>query len=171
MQGTDITTNAPCYVTGTRIATPRGKVPIEHLAIGDTVNTLSGAKSIRWIGRCSYGAGVLGADRDLLPVRIDAHAIEAGVQRRDLGVSPEHAMYLDGLLIPARALVNGTSIVQEEAVNAISYWHLEFDGHAVIHAEGAPAESYADDHSRAQPYLARARFAAGCQSQPASARS
>lgn len=59
-------------------------------------------------------------------------------------------MYLDGMLIPARRLVNGKSVVQEEFVEEVTYFHLEFDMHAVIFAEGAPAESFIDDESREQ---------------------
>ena len=57
-------------------------------------------------------------------------------------------MYLDGLLIAARDLVNGESIIQEEAVDEVTYLHLELDTHAVIYAEGAPSESFVDDESR-----------------------
>jgi len=51
-------------------------------------------------------------------------------------------------LIPAIALVNGTSIVQEEAAEELTYLHLEFDSHAIIYSEGAPTESFVDDQSR-----------------------
>jgi hypothetical protein len=57
-------------------------------------------------------------------------------------------MYLDGMLIPARALVNGTSIRQEQSLSEVTYFHLEFDHHAVIWAEGAPSESFVDEASR-----------------------
>jgi len=45
-------------------------------------------------------------------------------------------------------LVNGESILQEEAVDDVTYYHLEFDTHAAIFAEGAAAESFVDDESR-----------------------
>jgi len=45
-------------------------------------------------------------------------------------------------------LVNGVSIVQEEWVDEVSYFHLEFDSHEVIVAEGALSESFVDDESR-----------------------
>jgi hypothetical protein len=63
-------------------------------------------------------------------------------------VSPGHALYLDGMLIAARCLVNEHSIVREDSVNEVSYFHLEFAVHAVIFAEGSPAESFVDDESR-----------------------
>jgi len=70
------------------------------------------------------------------------------VPRRDLWVSPNHALYLEGVLIEVRDLVNHVSIVQAERVAAIEYFHIELDGHDVIVAEGAAAESFIDDDSR-----------------------
>jgi len=57
-------------------------------------------------------------------------------------------MFIDGMLIPAAALVNGVSIEQEESVDEVSYFHLEFDAHEMIFAEGAASESFVDDESR-----------------------
>ncbi len=57
-------------------------------------------------------------------------------------------MFLDGVLIPAALLVNGVSIIREEKVDALTYFHLEFDAHTIIYAEGAPTESFVDDDSR-----------------------
>ena len=53
------------------------------------------------------------------------------------------------MLIEAKDLVNGVSIVQAERVEAIEYVHIELDSHDVIIAEGALAESFIDDDSRA----------------------
>src|SRR6202012_4719209 len=63
-------------------------------------------------------------------------------------VSPEHAMFIDGMLIPAGCLVNGVSILKVAGIEEVEYFHLEFDRHVVIFAEGAPAESFVDDQSR-----------------------
>jgi Hint domain len=57
-------------------------------------------------------------------------------------------MFLEGVLVPARHLVNRASIVKCAGMDDIEYFHLEFDRHVVILAEGAPAGSFVDDDSR-----------------------
>ncbi|MGO9698444.1 MAG: Hint domain-containing protein [Xanthobacteraceae bacterium] len=115
--------------------------------------TASGvARPIKWIGRRSYlGRFVMGR-KDILPVCIKAGALNDNVPRRDLWISPNHAMYFEdacgGVLIEAKDLVNGVSIVQAESVEQVEYFHIELDTHDVIVAEGALAESFIDDHSR-----------------------
>jgi autotransporter passenger strand-loop-strand repeat protein len=148
--GTDITlTPTPCYCPGTLILTPEGEIPVEDLAIGDLVMTLSGAaRPIKWIGRRAYAGRFALGRADILPIRIAAGALEDGVPRRDLVVSPRHALYLDGVLIEACDLVNGASITQAERVESVTYIHIELATHDVILAEGAPAESFIDDDSR-----------------------
>lgn len=146
--GTLITLVA-CYLRGTRIDTDRGERPIESLALGDLVRTRSGSlRPIRWIGRRRYAHETVLADDALLPVRIRASAFATGVPRRDLWVSPDHAMYLDGVLIEARDLVNDRSITRETCGGEVSYFHLELDTHDVILAEGALSETFVDDDSR-----------------------
>ncbi len=147
---TPSTVNAsPCYCPGTLIRTPSGETPVEDLEVGDEVVTLSGrVEPIRWVGRRSYAGRFLAANPALHPVRIAAGAIEAGMPARDLLVSPLHALYLDGVLIPAGALVNGSTIRREVAVGELHYIHIELPQHDVIWAEGLPAESFVDDDSR-----------------------
>lgn len=141
--------HAPCYCPGTRIETDRGEVAIEALRIGDRVATLDGGfEPIRWIGRRSYAGRFVAGRRDLLPVTIRAGALGEGLPRRDLRVSPNHALYLEGCLIPASALVNGISVVQARGDDEVDYIHVELERHAAILAEGAPAESYLDDDCR-----------------------
>lgn len=142
-----------CYCRGTRILTERGEVAVEALAIGDMLITRAlpdgrAALPLRWIGRRSYSGRFAATNRDVQPVCIHAGALADNVPHRDLWVSPLHALYLDGVLVPAAALVNGISIVQAEVVDQVEYFHLELDGHAVILAECAPAESFVDDDSR-----------------------
>ena len=103
-----------CYVSGTAIATEGAEQPVERLAPGDRVRTASGqAHRVRWVGRRSYAGRFLAANPALQPVRFRAGSLGAGLPRRDLWVSSNHSMYLDGVLIPARCLVNGTTIVWE----------------------------------------------------------
>ena len=67
---------------------------------------------------------------------------------RDLWISPHHAMYLEGVLIEARDLVNDVSVVQAERVEEVEYFHIELDSHDVIVAEGSLSETFVDDRSR-----------------------
>jgi hypothetical protein len=138
-----------CYLAGTHILTPSGELPIEALAIGDTVTTSSGnARPIKWIGRRSYEGRFIAGNSDVLPIRIASGALADGIPKRDLYVSPGHAMLIDGFLIPAEKLINGISIHQIEAVDKAEYFHLELDSHDVIFAEGATSETYVECDNR-----------------------
>jgi glycosyltransferase involved in cell wall biosynthesis len=138
----------PCYCDGTLILTDRGELPVETLAIGDRVITADGtARPIRWIGRRSY-AGRFARGTHVLPICFKAGALDVDSPRRDLWVSPHHAMFLDGVLIEAIDLVNGVSIFQAERVERVDYFHIELDSHDIIVAEGALSESFVDDDSR-----------------------
>jgi hypothetical protein len=55
-----------------------------------------------------------------------------------------HAIYIDGVLIPAKHLVNARSITQcaPEGANIIEYLHIELSSHDVIFAEGVAAETF-----------------------------
>ena len=146
--GTDVMA-ATCFCRGTLILTEAGEVAVEDLAIGDKVVTLSGdAKPVRWIGRRGYDGRFVAGNRAVLPIRVMAGALSDGVPARELWVSPEHALYLDGALVPAGLLVNGASIVQIEDIDQVEYFHIELAAHDVLFAEGAPAESFVDDDSR-----------------------
>ena len=138
-----------CYCTGTHIATPQGEVNVEELQIGDLVTTADGrAEKVRWIGRRSYSGRFLTGRRHLLPIRFAAGSLGDGLPRRDLLVSPSHAMLLDGLLVPADALVDGRGITQMMATKQVEYVHIELDRHEAILAEGAASETFVDDDSR-----------------------
>ncbi len=52
------------------------------------------------------------------------------------------------MLIPAHALANGVTILQDDTIDEVTYVHLELESHDVIYAEGAPFESYVDDENR-----------------------
>ncbi len=128
-----------CFTSGTLIETPGGETRVEDLRVGGLVTLATGIEAeIGWIGRRRVRDGV---DR---PVRIGAGALGRGVPRRDLFVSPEHAVFLEGALIPAVLLVNGRSITRDDSGERTTYHHIELEGHGVLLAEGAPTESYLD---------------------------
>lgn len=136
---------AQCFVAGTRIATPDGQIEVERLAAGDAVLTASGASAtVRWVGR-SIVSRVFADPMRVLPVRIMAGALGENLPQADLYVSPGHALLLDGVLVQAGALVNGTTIVRDtDAEMVFTYYHLELDNHDVLLAEGVGAESFLD---------------------------
>jgi hypothetical protein len=138
-----------CFLAGTAIATPRGPVRIEALSAGDLVSTAGGEpKLVRWVGRQTIVTRF--ADRlRIFPVRITAGTLGDDLPARDLLVSPDHALLLDGVLVQAGALVNGTTIVRETAMpERFTYHHVELDDHSLILAEGVPAETFLDTVTR-----------------------
>lgn len=159
--GTDIfVSDTACYCRGTQILTEAGEAPVEDLAIGDRVMTISGAaKPIKWIGRRSYQGRFVAGNRAVLPIRFEAGAIDDGLPARDLYVSPEHALYFDGVLVPARLLINGASVIQVDEVERVDYFHIELGGHDVIFADGMPAETFVDCDNRGM-FQNHAEFAA-----------
>ncbi len=137
-----------CYARGTHLLTAGGDRPVEQLQPGDTVTTLSGKEAaIRWIGRRRVDIARHAAPDTVRPVRIAANAFAEGLPRRDLLISPEHALFVDGVLIPARCLLNGSTITQDTPAS-VEYFHVELDRHDVLLAEGLPAESYLDTGNR-----------------------
>jgi hypothetical protein len=138
-----------CFAEGTRILTDRGAMPVEALCIGERVRTASGAlRPVVWIGRRAIDVRRHPRPQDVWPVRIRAHAFAEGQPARDLLLSPDHAVAVDGALVPVRYLRNGATIAQEP-VDAVVYWHVELPSHEVLLAEGLPAESYLDTGNRA----------------------
>ncbi len=139
-----------CYARGTAIRTDGGNTPVEALRIGDRVATFGGiSRAIRWIGRRAYSGRFLTASAAVQPILFKAGSLGPYQPRRDLRVSPKHAMFLDGCLVPAECLINGTSVLRDTACTEIEYFHIELDSHDVILAEDAPSETFVDDDSRA----------------------
>jgi hypothetical protein len=79
---------------------------------------------------------------------VRAGALATRIPVHDLWLSPGHALLLDGALVAVEHLINGLTIVQAEAVDQVEYFHLEFEAHEVILAQGAPAESYVECDNR-----------------------
>jgi len=146
---TFITETHACFASGTRIATTRGDVSVEDLRMGDTVRLAAGGTApVIWIGHRRTRCRRHPRPWDVQPIRVQADAFAPGRPARDLRLSPDHAIYHAGVLIPVRALVNGRTISQE-AVDEVTYWHVELPAHAVLLAENLPCESFLDTGNRA----------------------
>ncbi len=138
-----------CFLAGTMIATPAGETAVEALAIGDLVLTADGrAAPVRWVGVQTV-VTLFAEPLRTFPVRITAGAFGDDLPARDLLVSPDHALFLDGVLVQAGALVNGTTIIREtEMPERFTYYHVELEDHSLILAEGVPAETFLDTVTR-----------------------
>ena len=140
-QSGTLLTVLPCFTAGTRVLTACGESAVQALCVGDRIATASGRIApIVWIGHRRTERA--------RPVRISARAFASGAPWRDLWLSPDHAVFVDGALVPVRLLINGMTIVEEVPAD-IDYWHVELAAHDVIVAEGLAAESFLDTGNRA----------------------
>jgi hypothetical protein len=139
----------PCFAAGTRILVESGDVPVEDLTPGDFAITAENELAkIIWVGRRDLDFTRHPRPELVRPVRIAAGALGMGVPERELVVSPDHGLYFDGSLVPAKDLIDGVVIRQDFDVQGIRYYHVELEEHGILLAEGAGAESYLDTGHR-----------------------
>jgi len=110
---------------------------------------LGGPGRIVWVGSRTVNCAAHPAPETVWPVRIARGAFGAGLPKRELFLSPEHAVFVGGVLVPVKLLVNGTSIAQGEAATGGVLAMSKLERHDVVRAEGLPAESYLDVGDRA----------------------
>lgn len=135
----------PCFVAGTLIETGDGPRPVEELQPGDLVLSRDhGPVPLRWTGQRTVEAA--GA---LAPILFHRNALG---RHAPLAVSPQHRMLVRDpmaelmfsdpeVLVAARHLVNGSTIVQVEG-GPVTYVHLLFDEHQIVYGNGIPSESF-----------------------------
>jgi collagen type I/II/III/V/XI/XXIV/XXVII alpha len=132
-----------CFAAGTHIATACGEVMVEDMREGDLVR-LAGSGALLpavWIGHRDVDCRRHPQPAQVWPVRIAAHAFGHNIPERQLYLSPDHAVFVDGVLVPVKYLVNGATIAQVK-VDTITYYHVELPRHAILLAEGLAAESF-----------------------------
>jgi serralysin len=145
-------TLVPCFTPGTLIQTPFGLRRVETMAIDDLVVTRdNGLQPIRWVGSRHLSASELRAAPNLAPVILRKDALGPGLPTKDLMVSPQHRLLLEGYRIElaigqseafcaAKTLIDGTSVVTSP-LWGVTYIHLMFDAHQILTANGMPCES------------------------------
>ncbi|WP_225028197.1 Hint domain-containing protein [Xinfangfangia pollutisoli] len=150
---TDIESIIPCFTPGTLIQTARGEVAVETLRAGDLVVTRDGGlRPLSWVGRRDLSVVDLLVNPALRPVRIAAGALGAGLPVRDMLVSPQHRMLIEGpraellfgeaeVLVAALHLIGQPGITQDGPC-AVSYVHVMFDRHEIVCSDGTWSESF-----------------------------
>ncbi|WP_425051184.1 Hint domain-containing protein [Psychromarinibacter sp. S121] len=145
------TYDVTCFGAGTMIATPDGERAVEDLKTGDMVRTADGRDvAVKWVGHTTIHKTFAPAER-LTPVRFRAGSLGENVPARDLTVTADHAMLLDGALCNASTLVNGADIdfvPVAEMEERTTFYHVELERQEILLAEGAEAESYVDHVAR-----------------------
>lgn len=142
-----------CFTRGTVIKTLTGDVAVENLQPGDMVLTMDqGYQPLRWIGSRRVCAAELATNPKLYPVRIPQGAMGSQLPERDLLVSRQHRMLVRSpiaqrmfdtqeVLIAAIKLCAMPGIHEDKTVSEVEYFHMLFDDHQVVYANGAPSES------------------------------
>ncbi len=135
-----------CFLKGTTIRTADGDRKIEDLAVGDVLPTIfGGICPIQWIGRYRFKRSdpTKAWVNDVLPIRVARSALGPDVPHADLFVTKTHALLIDGVLVAAGNLINGTTITRYDAreLDELEFFHIKLELHDVIYAEGAPCET------------------------------
>lgn len=144
----------PCFVSGTRLLTPDGYRRVDDLSVDDWVSTLDhGTQQIRWIGVARLPKAVLVQSPKFRPVVIHKGAFGPDCPTRDVQVSPQHRVLITGwqaellfgepeVLVPAIKLVNDRSIRALGPDQDVTYYHVMFDRHEIVWADGLASESF-----------------------------
>jgi len=141
-----------CYAKGTLILTQRGLVPIEKLKAGQSIvtkgkinfnkyhskNANIQVEPLLWVSKFK----VVNLNSKSRPICIKKDALGENKPFKDLYVSPGHALLLDGHMVRANSMINGTTIYQDNECEEVEYYHVELDSHSAVFANGILAESY-----------------------------
>jgi hypothetical protein len=139
----------PCFARGTRILTPGGYAPVEQLEPGALVVTASGGvRAVQWVGWRTVDLATHRRPEAVRPICVLRDAVADGFPSRDVRLSPDHGLYLDGQLVPAKLLTNAATIIRDLNCQAVTYYHIELDRHDILLADNLPVESYIDTGNR-----------------------
>lgn len=158
--GSDVDGNltfAVCFLSGTIIRLIDGHCAIEDIKVGDTILTYDAqvkkkvSKKVTWVGKKrAHINSKLPDDQAGYPVRILKDTFKKNVPNKDLLITPEHCLFIDGYFIPARMLVNGRSIFYDYSITSYDYYHVETENHSIIWADNMLTESYLNTGNRYQ---------------------
>ncbi len=153
LQFTDIENIIPCFTPGTRLRVGGGERAVEDIAVGDLVATRDGGlRPVTWVGRKVLSLADLVVRPELRPVLIPAGALGRGRPARDMRVSPQHRILIEGsraemlfgepeVLVAAIHLC-GRAGIRQELTRGIDYIHVMFETHEILSSDGIWSESF-----------------------------
>lgn len=143
---------------GSVIATEAGPVAVEDLVPGMRALTAEGrAETITWVGSMVlYPNSAPGGERGAEPValtRITAEAFGQGRPANDIVLGPrarlclrearlKRATGLDVAFVPARAFVDGVSVIEVMPAAPVTLYHLILERHGALKLAGLELEAF-----------------------------
>ena len=143
-----------CFCRGTMINTAQGEKAVEDLKPGDMVLTMdNGYQPLRLNLSRKVDAKTLANNSKLLPVTISAGALGNNIPEHDLQISWQHRMLISSaifermfnareVMVAAVNLTELPGVYFDINATEVEYFHLVFDDHQIVFANGAPSESF-----------------------------
>jgi hypothetical protein len=142
-----------CFTKGTLIRTETGERPVEDLRVGDLIETADhGRQPLKWAGHRHLTVIDLLLRPNFKPIHISANAGVLSGLTRDIAVSPQHRFVVgshkaelyfcaDEVLVPAKSFLGQPGVVQDTHSQSVDYYHLLFENHETVFANGTKTES------------------------------
>ena len=143
-----------CFARDTYLRADGQDILVQDLKPGDLVQTQDrGLQPVAWVCSRRLSNSELLSNPKLRPIRISAGALGDGIPKQDLIVSRQHRIQVrskitqrmfgfDEVLLPAIKLVGLDGIDILDDVESVEYFHVLFDQHEIVVANGAPTESF-----------------------------
>ena len=142
-----------CFVGGTHFDTPHGPRVIESFKRGDLVNTLDhGPQPVKWIFSKTWSQADVAQNPALAPILISRDTLGPGLPGSDLRLSRQHRVMVTSaiakrmllgseVLVAAKNLLPVPGVVEDGEAIGVTYFHIMFDRHELVLANGLPVES------------------------------
>lgn len=143
------------FAHGALISTAEGPIAVEDLIPGTQVETAGGGTAtLRWVGAITLVPGApCTSDVPQRLYRINADTFGLGRPATDVTLGPaarllnrdpaiRNALGCEAALAPVTSLEDGNSVVALNPVSPVRVYHLAFESHQVILANGIEVESY-----------------------------
>ena len=138
--------SVPCFLTGTRLRTPRGLTPVEEISLGDRVKTRDhGWQVVRWCGQRAF------RDAPEMPPPIEFTLPRESGNAPPICLSPQHRILIKGSVCEhyfgeSEVLVAEKHVLDWSCARKIhpppdhAYHHLLLDRHELVEGDGVTME-------------------------------